>query len=249
MRVIRWVVLAALGSVAVFSQTPPWRLEFEVASINSSSLSTAAQANAGQVNVGVQIDGAQVHCANLSLTEYIRAAYRVKEYQVVGPDWLASERFDVSAKLPAGAKREQVPEMLQTLLRDRFGLPLHHETRERPVFALVVANGGAKLQAIDSATGCDGEGDDIGHVLACRDTVARLAEALSRYAGRPVIDQTHLPGVFEMKLQWLRDAPDDPVAATLMEALPKQLGFRLEAQKAPGDFIVVDSANQVPTDN
>src|ERR1035438_4329325 len=95
MRVIRWVVLAALGSVAVFSQTPPWRLEFEVASINSSSLSTAAQANAGQVNVGVQIDGAQVHCANLSLTEYIRAAYRVKEYQVVGPDWLASERFDV----------------------------------------------------------------------------------------------------------------------------------------------------------
>src|ERR1039458_6802679 len=93
MNVIRWVIPTVLASVAVFGQTPPVRLEFEVASIKASSPSTT-----GQVNVGVQIDGAQVHCANFSLREYIRLAYRVKDYQISGPDWLASERFDIDRK-------------------------------------------------------------------------------------------------------------------------------------------------------
>ena len=64
----------------------------------------------------MQIDGAQVHCTYLSLKDYLRIAYQVKDYQVVGPDWMASERFDIHAKLPAGAARDQVREMLQTLL-------------------------------------------------------------------------------------------------------------------------------------
>jgi uncharacterized protein (TIGR03435 family) len=229
---------------AVCAQVPAPAKTFEAAAVTSIPPSAD-----GTIHTHMNSDGGLVNYSNVGLKDVLAMAYGVSKDRLAGPAWLDSERYSVSARLPAGTTQADIPEMLQTLLRDRFGLTLHHETRERPVFALVVANGGAKLQAIDSATGCDGEGDDIGHVLACRDTVARLAEALSRYAGRPVIDQTHLPGVFEMKLQWLRDAPDDPVAATLMEALPKQLGFRLEAQKAPGDFIVVDSANQVPTDN
>src|ERR1035437_7326226 len=115
MNVIRWVIPTVLASVAVFGQTPPVRLEFEVASIKASSPSPT-----GQVDVGMKIDGAQLHCANLSLREYVRLAYRVKDHQISGPDWLASARFDIAAKLPAGAKREQVPGMMQSLLAARF---------------------------------------------------------------------------------------------------------------------------------
>src|ERR1035438_8232633 len=299
MRVIRWVVLAALGSVAVFSQTPPWRLEFEVASINSSSLSTAAQANAGQVNVGVQIDGAQVHCANLSLTEYIRAAYRVKEYQVVGPDWLASERFDVSAKLPAGAKREQVPEMLQTLLADRFGMKTHRETRDLPAYAIIVGKGGLKIKesppdpAADSAASgaapinVTASGSRAGVSInygggssytfannrfeGKKLTMAVLADSLSRYVDRPVVDMTGLPGKYDLTLQF---TPEDYLTMTIRSAvaagvsLPPEalkyldnasdeslfssveaLGLKLEPRKAPLEVLVIDQAAKAPTAN
>jgi uncharacterized protein (TIGR03435 family) len=56
------------------------------------------------VTAGVKIDGAQVHARFLALKDYIQSAYKVKNYQVVGPDWLGAERFEIDAKLPAGAR-------------------------------------------------------------------------------------------------------------------------------------------------
>ena len=146
---IRFQILAILLCVPVFSQTPPKRLEFEVASIKPSSQPD------GQVSVGVHIDGAQVRCTYLSLKDYIRMAYQVKDYQISGPDWLASERFDISAKLPAGAASDQVRDMIKTLLLDRFGLTMHRDSKEFPVYALVIAKGGPKLK--ESAPNPDGE--------------------------------------------------------------------------------------------
>jgi uncharacterized protein (TIGR03435 family) len=64
-----------------------------------------------------------------------------------------------------------------------------------------------------------------------------------------VIDKTQLEGAFEIKMQWVPDAPDDPPNTALFEALNRQLGLRLEGQRAPGEFVVVDSANKVPTEN
>ncbi|HYW45218.1 MAG TPA: TIGR03435 family protein [Bryobacteraceae bacterium] len=137
---IRWV-LPLLASVAAFGQTAPARPEFEVASIKPS-----APPSADRVNVGVHVDGAQVSITYLSLKEYIRIANQVKDYQVTGPEWITSARFDIAAKLPAGATREQIPEMLQALLADRFQVKLHHETKEFPVYAIVVGKGGSKLK-------------------------------------------------------------------------------------------------------
>ena len=114
-------MLCAAASAVLLAQTPPARLEFEVASIKPSVATPAS----GQVHVGVQIDGAQFHCGYLSLKDYIRIAYKVKDYQVTGPDWIAQERFDIHAKLPARAPRDQVMEMLQTLLEQRFQLKMH----------------------------------------------------------------------------------------------------------------------------
>ena len=136
------VLLCLASSAVLFAQSPPPRLEFEVASIKPSTVVP----DGTKVRVGIQIDGAQVHCSYLSVRNYIRIAYRVKEYQIVGPDWIASERYDIHAKLPDGAKREQVPAMLQSLLEDRFQLKFHRESKEFPVFAVVVGKGGLKLK-------------------------------------------------------------------------------------------------------
>jgi len=130
--------IAFLFAVAAFGQP---RLEFEVASIRAS-----AAPGAGRVNVGVHVDGAQVSITYLSLREYIRTAYRLKDFQVLGPEWLGSQRFDIVAKVPADAPPGRVPEMLQALLEDRFQLKLHQEMKEFPVYGLLVAKDGLKMQ-------------------------------------------------------------------------------------------------------
>jgi uncharacterized protein (TIGR03435 family) len=124
-----------LLSSAAFAQT------FEVASIRPS-----AGPGAERMAVGVHIDGQRISCTSLSLKDYITSAYQVKLYQVVGPDWIGGERFDVQATLPPGATQEQVPDMLKALLADRFGMKFHRETRDFPVYGLLVAKGGLKMK-------------------------------------------------------------------------------------------------------
>jgi uncharacterized protein (TIGR03435 family) len=101
---------------------------------------------AGKFNVGMKIDKARVNIGFLSLSDLITIAFKVKSYQISGPDWLGAQRFDIQATLPEGATEEQVPEMLQSLLADRFGLKIHHSSKEASVYALVVAKGGPKLK-------------------------------------------------------------------------------------------------------
>jgi uncharacterized protein (TIGR03435 family) len=102
---------------------PKTRPEFEVASIKPSSEQTT------QVNMGLRVSGSQVRISYMSLKDYIAIAYRVRADQVVGPDWIAQERFDIAAKIPDDAPAGQVAEMLQALLADRFGLKAHRERK------------------------------------------------------------------------------------------------------------------------
>jgi uncharacterized protein (TIGR03435 family) len=135
------------------------------------------------------------------------------------------------------------------LSRDRFALKLHRESRELPVLALVVAKGGPKLKAADSSTGCHGESNKKASSLDCHTSLPELAEQLSANADRPVVDKTMLEGPFEISLHWIPDGAASDGGATLPEALPEQLGLRLEAQKAPVEILVIDSANRVPAEN
>ena len=216
MTVLRFLPLT-LAACAVFAQSPP-RLEFEVASIKPSPPIT------DNAHIGMRIDGSQVYCTSWSLKDYIRIAYRVKDYQVEGPDWIASERFDISAKLPAGATRDQVNEMLQSLLTDRFKLTFHRVKKEFPVYALVVAKGGAKLKESDlngmsasdfskppdsiAASGsAAGVSVDLGKGASSRSPITRcrssacpfrdLADVLARFVDRPVVDMTNLTGIYD----------------------------------------------------
>jgi uncharacterized protein (TIGR03435 family) len=115
-----------------------------------------------------------------------------------------------------------------------------------------VAKGGSKLKAADAQTGCHGESNQRHDSLDCHTDLAILAEQLSTHTELPVIDKTLLEGPFDIKLEWVPDAvatsgPD--AVSTLLEALPEQLGLRLEAQKASLEILVVDSASRIPAEN
>src|ERR1035438_637147 len=103
-------------------------------------------------------DPGQLTYTNVSLKNVLTSAYDVKEYQINGPNWLDRERFDIVAKIPQGATKEQFQQMLQNLLVERFKLALHHETKELPMYALVVGKGGPKLKESvdDDATAASG---------------------------------------------------------------------------------------------
>lgn len=81
----------------------------------------------------------------LSLKLYLQMAYSLKNYQISAPDWMTSERWDITAKLPDGSDRKQIPEMLQALLRDRFRIKMHREPKELPVYGLIIGKGGLRL--------------------------------------------------------------------------------------------------------
>jgi uncharacterized protein (TIGR03435 family) len=136
----------ALAAGAAMGQTPAAGPAFEVASVKPAAPLDRIQMLSGQIHIRMKIDAARVDIGSMSLAELIRVAYRVKQYQVSGPDWMASERFDVLAKLPEGGSREQVPEMLQALLAERFKLAVHRESKEHAVYALVVGKNGPKLK-------------------------------------------------------------------------------------------------------
>jgi uncharacterized protein (TIGR03435 family) len=138
--------ILALAAASAFAQTPPSKLEFEVASIKVAVPPNPADVMAGKLHVGMKVDGARVDIGFMSLSDLIRTAYKIKPYQLTGPDWMGAQRFDILAKMPAGSSKDQVPEMLQALLADRFKLAIHHDSKERAVYALVVAKGGVKLK-------------------------------------------------------------------------------------------------------
>jgi uncharacterized protein (TIGR03435 family) len=93
------------------------------------------------------IEGARVDIRYMSLSRLMLTAYRLKPYQLSGPDWMKTQRFDILAKIPEGGSKDRVPEMLQSLLAERFKLAIHRENKEQPVYALVVGKNGQKLQA------------------------------------------------------------------------------------------------------
>jgi uncharacterized protein (TIGR03435 family) len=217
----RTFLMAALCTASASAQTAP-RPEFEVASIRPST-----QNIQDGVTAGVHIDGAQFRASLLTLKDYIGAAYRLKVYQISGPDWLAGDRFDVAATLPPDTPQSQITDMLQSLLDQRFQLKTHREKREFPVYVLEVAKGGLKMQEtppdpeaarVDpkapvnftgggSAQGVSGTlGRGVSYTFANnkfeakRFSMAQLAGTLERFLDRPVVDMTGLSGGYDFAL-------------------------------------------------
>ena len=140
------------------------KLSFEVASVKPAEAISAASMAGGklQIRVGTQIDGARVDIGMTSLAQLVSQAYGLKNYQVTGPEWMSSERYDIHAKLPEGATKEQVPEMLQSLLAKRFKLTFHRESKEHQVYALIAGKGGLKLKEAEPDPPPTAAGDGAG---------------------------------------------------------------------------------------
>ncbi len=211
-------VLMVLGTAAAFAQNSP-RAEFEVASIRPSGQSLQEG-----VTAGVRIDGAQVRCALLTLKDYIGIAYQVKLYQISGPDWLGSDRFDISATLPPGSSPSQFREMMQHLLEERFQVKIHREKKDFQVYALEIAKGGLKMKEsapdldaananpkapVDFTGGGSAQGVSVnlgrgssftfsnGRFEAKRLTMQSMAGTLERFMDRPVVDMTDLKASYD----------------------------------------------------
>jgi uncharacterized protein (TIGR03435 family) len=149
----------ATAGIALFAQAPAPKPEFEVASIKPAPPLNPAQIQAGKIHIGMNIDGARVDIGGLPMQTLLVQAFDLKPYQITGigggagPTPMAlngGDRWDILAKLPAGATKEQVPAMLVKLLEDRFNLKYHHESKELQVYGLVVGKNGTKLKDTSS---------------------------------------------------------------------------------------------------
>jgi uncharacterized protein (TIGR03435 family) len=236
-------------ALALSAQTPV----FEVASIKpnrSGGGGSSMRGSAGQVTM-----------ENVSLKKVTLWAYGIpddREYALVGPDWLTTERFDIQAKFPAGSTIEQMRQMMQALLAERFKLALHRDSKQLPIYALVVAKKGPKIHAVEEGQPRTSGGP--GRLEATRITMQKLADLLARTTGQQVDDATGLKGVFDFTLEWSPDEsqkPTSPVEGTaagrsgpsLFTALQDQLGLKLEARKGPVEILMVDHIEKVPTEN
>ena len=147
----RFACAALAICAAAMAQTPP-SPTFEVASIKP-----AAPQEMGRMMIGMRggpgtPDPTQVTITNMSLTMLVQVAYDVKDYRVTAPKWMDTTRFDIVAKIPAGAKKDDLQAMMRNLLAERFKLVAHKETKEAPIYTLVVGKNGPKLKESSKET-------------------------------------------------------------------------------------------------
>jgi uncharacterized protein (TIGR03435 family) len=197
------------------------------------------------------LNGRRLGMRDITVRQLLLLGYGVQKSQLAGlPNWAISTRWDVDGTpdVEGQPSLRQLQGMVRKLLAERFGLQLHHEQRERAVFALTVAQGSSKLSADTS----DPNGwlqqrtreDDGRHVEELKNvSMAELAIILQYYADLPIVDQTGLKGRYDFNLQWTLDdaqtaAPDAP--SGLFTAIQDQIGLKLERVKEPADVLVID---------
>ena len=245
------VVLTA-AAVLAQSPAPTPAPEFEAASIKPSP--------EGPGHTGWHSDPGIVTLQNQSLKGLIAIAWTLQDNQVEGgPKWLDSDRYLIQARTAGPSNDPEMRVMLQALLKDRFQLAFHMETKVVSGFALMTAKNGLKIEASKDATAGSRSSSNRGHLDASGMSMERLATWLSRTMGSPVSDATGVAGAFDLKLDWdpasVRPAPstdaqssDAPTAASIFTALQDQLGLKLEARKVSMQMLVVDRAEK-PSEN
>jgi bla regulator protein blaR1 len=252
-------LLLAVGAFhisPVHAQQPAGRLEFDVASVKPSNPNSASGT---VVNV---TSGGRLHVVNATLKDLIETAYDVRSFQIEGgPKWADSTKFDVEATPGAPLEGTAIPKdwtsvrfEVQALLKDRFQLQLHRETKTAPVYSLTIAKGGVKSGVL-SATQNQQRGINAGQgkMLGEAASMTQLAYKLSRLLQRPVVNNTGLNGNYDFKLEWTPDlnpsspdgqSEDTSVGGSIFSAIREQLGLRLESTKGPVDVLVIDQVDR-----
>jgi bla regulator protein blaR1 len=277
------IAVGMLHAPAVHAQAAaqPGGPRFEVASIKSA-------APAENFMFGVRpMPGGRISATNVTLKMLIKRAYDLQDFQISGGQgWIETARYNIEAKPDSPANASEWKEMLKNLLGERFQLALHRETKELPVYALVLAKKDGKLGPgmVESKEGgcvardpsrpgpqdpgqppfCDNVLGGPSQLTGTAATVDGVAQMLSVYVGRKVIDKTGLTGKYDITLKFTPDvdqlarwrmpgapppaAPADASGPSLFAALQEQLGLKLEPQKALVEIFVVDHAEK-PSEN
>jgi uncharacterized protein (TIGR03435 family) len=211
------------------------RPAFEVATIKP-----APPYNGGPMRVGFDggpgsKDPGRWSTQNMSLKNLITFAYNLKQYEIVIPEWTSTERFDVHAKVPEGATKDDLKLMVQSLLEERFKLTFHREQKEMAGYELAVAKNGPKLKEAASQAPSDadatpkppgplkmgadgypilpaGRGSSMAimngraRMVDREMTIEALASQISTQIGKPVADATGLKGKYDVVLSWVTES-------------------------------------------
>jgi uncharacterized protein (TIGR03435 family) len=271
MRILKPMLCLAGISVVCWAQlthTDPVRPAFDAASFKLSADQTPSSRRSDKRDPG------RIEFHGVTLQGLLWEAYHDWYYQIVWPqDWkdARSVKYDLVATLPPGVSKERIPEMLQTLMRERLQFKMHRELRDIPVYALSVAKSGLLMQKADADPNADPQNPPDVEILTVnqerrvqgRVTMTYLLLALAGNLDRPLVDTTGLEGEYQIDLRFTpmqprspsQPSPEDPVAdylsaaGSLVTALEKQCGIHVEARKAPIDMLIIDHINRTPSEN
>jgi uncharacterized protein (TIGR03435 family) len=191
----------------------------------------------------------------------VRYAYDVEDIQISGgPAWFASDRWDIVGTAGREITEAERRNMLQAVLNERFKMTIRRESKELPVYALVVAKGGSKLTP---GTAGNPERVELGvsgagmHQMRGQSVpLSTLARVLTGQAGRIVLDRTGIAGSFDYQLEWVPDPANMPMingakpdgskldGASIFTAVQEQLGLKLESTKGPVEILVIERAEK-----
>jgi len=239
--IVRSSVIAAVAILTIAlcqAQTATARgPQFEVASVKPSPAPPASHA--------YNLSDTRVELGSVPLKSLIQLAYKLEAHQVSAPDWMATARFDILAKMPTGANRDQIPDMLQDLLADRFGLVVHHEPKEQQVYALLPGKQGSKL--------AEAAADNTDHTFLTGRAMLYKMEtpeadgfwSISVKDGRSTFDAQRITMAELATVLTSRGYFQDPVLD--MTGLKGYWQLRFDVPKNTGPFRPMPAANGAPT--
>jgi uncharacterized protein (TIGR03435 family) len=255
------VVLAQTGPPVPQSVATPADHSTDTPTFDVASVHLSVSSPDGHHHIWNDIHESHFRTGNLFIRDLIQYGYNLPKSQIVGgPAWLDLAMYDIDAKsspeqdarlkamLDADAALQKQL-MVRELLKERFSLATHEETRVLPVYNMVLAKGGAKFQPSDhSGTTIDAGRSHI-HVQGSDDTMGLLARELAQSQGRVVVNKTRLTGRYDLTLRWTPDdastpllngEPDPNAPPGLFTAIQDQLGLKLESRKGPVPVLVID---------
>jgi uncharacterized protein (TIGR03435 family) len=242
-------LLAAAVTLSRAADGPP---TFDVASIKASP---GGEGRGGPLPFNqIQATPGSLTMRKVTLKMAVAWAYHVFEYQVNGPDWTGSERYDIAAKATGPAGEHQLRQMLQTLLAERFKLEFHRQTKEMQAYLLEVGKNGPKFQESKSEGDSDVAPDPKRMVIEVhRMPIAQLVEILAKIFQTPVIDLTGLTARYDVSINAAKYLPQsgdraDPLSI-IQTGLAEELGLKMEAKKYPVDLLIIDRAEKAPAEN
>jgi uncharacterized protein (TIGR03435 family) len=243
--------LIAITTGGILGQTSP---AFEVASVRLN------RTVGGRPSAEVSPGGERFAATNMSLGGLIVIAYGVTPRQVSPLDSITHEKYDIQGKADHVVARDRMMRMLQSLLEDRFKLRIRREMRELPAYALVVGKHGPKLRLSNeqlpwTLSRARWNEKKSGRILFENESMPDFASVLSTLVviGRVVVDRTGLKGNYDFDLTFtppdpLTDPATSPDAPSIFTAVQEQLGLRLEPQRAPIEFLVIEHVER-PSEN